>query len=153
MALEDLQDRLKDDPEAVMLTVAGEEYPFLLSGLGMERARQQADPIPLLFDLFQRYSSLYDLYQDEDADLDDVQKKAKEMVKGGDLKALSVIIWSGFLTFDDDISIEEVQIIMTPGRVVRHGMDIANAITNFVRDIDEEELEQVEDDTGEEVGN
>lgn len=157
MSLEEKQERLKEDPETVHIDFAGEERPFLLSTLGMERARQKKDPIPILFDLIRRYSYLIEKIESlDELGEDEVQDHLNGTVKGSDLSDLSVLLWSGFLTFDADVDLEEVQLVMTPGRVFKSGKEVARALMSFLRDMDEEAVQNVEDvsvDGGEEEGN
>lgn len=137
MALEDVQERLRDDPETVQIDLAGEEKPFLLSTLGMERARQKDDPLPVLLDIIQRYAHVIDMLRSDASITDeDVQEALKERIRGGDLSDLSLVLWSGFLTFDEDITLEEVQLLMTPGRIIKSGVDIATALMSFLSDMD-----------------
>lgn len=152
MALEDIQERLKDDPETVDIDVGGEKRPFLLSTLGLERARQKKDPLPALFSLVQRYAFVINRLQDEASITDkEVQDEIEQRIQGGDLSDLSLVLWSGFLTFDDDITLEEVQLVMTPGRIFRSGSQIANALMSFLKDIDPDKIP--DEVGGEESGN
>jgi len=154
MSLNDIQNRLKDDPETVYIDVAGKEKPFLLSTLGMERARERKDPLPILLSLIQRYSAVISKLQGE-ANLTDetVQKEIEGRIEGSDLNDLSLVLWSGFLTFDEDVSLEEIQIVMSPGRIFRSGMQIARSFTSFVQDIDSDEIPDAEEIGGEDSGN
>jgi len=152
MSLKDIQERLREDPEAVFIDMAGEERPFLLSTLGMERARQKKDPLPALFSLVQRYAFVINQFQDGASLADEeMQSEIERRIKGDDLSDLSVVLWSGFLTFDEEITLEEVQLVMTPGRIFRSGMEIAQALMSFLKDIDEN---QIPDEVGtQESGN
>lgn len=147
MALSDVQERLKEDPETVYIDMAGEERPFLLSTLGMERARQKRDPLPVLFSLIQRYAFVINALQgDATLEDEDLQEQIQRRIQGGDLSDLSLVLWSGFLTFDEDISLEEVQVVMSPGRIFRSGMEIAQSLMSFLQDID---TDNIPDDVGE----
>lgn len=150
MALSDIQDALREDPETVYVDFAGEKKPFLMSVLGLERARQKKDPVPLVFDLLQRYGSLQSILAGEETDWEEVEE-AMQKVKGSDLNDLSIVLWSGFLTFDSDISLEEVQLLTTPGRTFKYGRQVVSSITTFLQDFEPDE-EDVPDDT-EEVKN
>lgn len=152
MALSDVQEQLKDDPETIFVEFGGQERPFLVSALGLERARQRQDPVPKILDLIQRYGALTALFSDdEEFDLAEVREESEDMIKGSDLFDLTLIVWSGFLTFDEDISLEEVQALITPGRVTDIGRDVAAAIASFLQDHQDQEAQGAEVD--EDLGN
>jgi len=152
MALSDVQEQLKDDPETIYVKFGGQDRPFLLSSLGLERARQRQDPVPKILDLIQRYGALTALFnEDEDFDLAEVREQSGDMVKGSDLFDLTLIVWAGFLTFDEDISLEEVQALITPGRVTDIGRDVAAAVASFLQDHEDKGGQGAE--AGEDLGN
>ena len=143
MALSDIQERLREDPETVLVDFAGEEKPFLLSTLGVQRANQRVENvIPKLFDLMQRYGKAISKGEGEDGeDVSEVAQGLEGAIKDSDLRDLTVIIWAGFLTFDDDLTLEEVQALITPGRLMRYGREIASSATSFVRKMDNGDAE------------
>lgn len=152
MALSDIQEQLREDPETVYINFAGEEKPFLLSTLGLERARQKADPVPKVFDLVQRYGALQSIFSEEETDWEQLRERTLDKVQGSDLSDISLIVWAGFLTFDKDITLEEIQLLMTPGRVAKYGRKVVASVTTFLQDFEPEEGD-VPDEEEQEVKN
>lgn len=134
MALDDIQDRLRNDPETIEVDFAGEKKPFLFSTLGIERAKQKAEPvIPKVISILQRMSNV----AGQRESIADVAEDLSKVVEDDDLRDLTMVVWSGFLTFDDDITLEEVQLVLTPGRIMRYGRQIASSVSGFVREMDD----------------
>jgi hypothetical protein len=153
MKLSEVQEELKDDPETIFVKFGGQERPFLISALGMERARQRQDPVPVILDLIQRYGELTAAFTgDGELDMEEVRSVSEEVVKGSDLFDLTLVVWSGFLTFDEDISLEAVQALTSPGRVTDIGRDVAASITSFLRDHADQEAKEGPD-AGGDMGN
>jgi hypothetical protein len=132
MSLESIREDLKSDPETVTFEIAGDERHFLLSVLGMERARKKEDVLPIIFSFVERYGQLW---SDEEE-----TPSARDIVEDNDLRDLSIVMWSGFLTFDDDLTLDEVQMIMTPARMVRVIKDVFERMVSFLNDFDQEEI-------------
>jgi hypothetical protein len=151
MALEDIQSRLKSDPETIEVDFAGEEKPFLFSTLGIERARAKAEPvIPKVVNLLQRFSQVGG---EEQEGMENVTENLSEVLEDGDLRDLTMVVWSGFLTFDEDITLEEVQVVLTPGRIMRYGRQIAESVSSFVQEMDQDSNPAPDDTSSEEVKN
>lgn len=145
-SLSDAIERLKRDPDHQTLLIAGEEFPFLLTWRGVkivERAHG-GNPIDDLFGLIRRYGEVVD-------DADDDQSLASvvmENITSDDIDALVTVIWAGLIFFDEDITHEEVEAVVSIDMLmdnVEHVMGAANQLAEDVTDEDRAMAEESED--------
>lgn len=140
--LSTLRNRLRDHPECIEIDILGEKRPFLLTMYGLEKARERGiEILPHILDLGNRLASLF---TDEDAE--DIEIGSQEMadrlrglLKDEDARTLSVVVWWGLVTFDDDLSLAEVQMMLTPGALVSLVPQVIERVNRFADDEIEED--------------
>lgn len=174
--LDRIQRRLQESPERLVITLGGETFEFLLCKYGMSIAAAKGpeyDPVPHIFSLVRTVvtgqkllAELARMHQEGKALPSDASLVSEyvlpALTKATDAKvldALTVILWAGLLPFDPDIILEEVEVMLTPGVLVREVPRIVQAVMSYADDAapeeepDEEEAEPDADDEGGTEGN
>lgn len=149
--LNGLRERLRDHPECIELEILGETRPFLLTMYGLEQAREQGiEVVPAILDLGNRLAGLF---MDEDADdievgSPEMAERLKGLIKDEDARTLSVVVWWGLVTFDQDLTLTEVQMMLTPGTMIDLVPKVINRVNRFAEDQTEADGELAEEDGG-----
>lgn len=120
--------KVRLNPETATIEFAGEEYLFLLSGLGLKLARAGGhDPIPAIFGIFAKVlpvftgSGMFEADGQIDADrfsLPDMLAAITGKLDGQLVEDLAVVIWWGLLTAQPDVTLEDVELGLTPRTLV-----------------------------------
>ena len=93
----------KQDPKekAIKIPLAGMEFPWLPTVLAAERAKAKGYSLGSILDGLR---ALQGLYEDQDSDVSDMMDTFSDSMAG-----ISKVIWYGFLTFDESVTLDLVQ--------------------------------------------
>jgi hypothetical protein len=143
-----IQERLKDHPECIEVEVMGEERPFLLTMYGIELANQRGyEIIPVIMDLGTRLANLLSGENDDvEIGSEEFTQKVRGLVRDEDARSLSLVVWWGLSTFDSDLTVEEVQMMLTPGTLLSLVPRVAESLNSFAEDKLPEEKGEGSDD-------
>lgn len=105
---------------------------------GVEKANEHGiDTVSVLLDLVNRVSGLWNNKDDEDIELGspEMGEKLKKLFHQEDAHNLSVILWWGLLTFDDDVTLAEIKMMLTPGTLIRVVPKVVQKMMSFQDDV------------------
>lgn len=148
MSPKELRKILLDDPETTFIEFGGEKRPFLFSFLGGKRAHANGvEVLPVLLDVGMRLASLWTSDNgSKDAltiDLSTVSGRAKirKLIVAEDFQNLAILVYWGLVTFDKDLTLDEVMARLTPGRLIKILPTVIEKAVSYHQDTLEEDVE------------
>ena len=151
-----IRKKLRNHPEYTELDILGEKKGFLLTMWGVEVANNRGyDLVPIIVDLGSRIANFFsdESAQDVEVGSKEFTERVKNLIRDEDARALSLVVWWGLVTFDTDLTLEDVQLILTPGTVIKLIPHVIESINKINEDeLEDEFAEQSSDDEEASVG-
>ena len=150
------RERLSAHPEVTEIDLFGEPQNFLLTvkAASYLRAEHGIEVVPILIDFVNRIGGGWFGAAD---DLELGTDKAKEVLdsalKTGDLERLSMLVYWGLVTFEEDLTLDDVQLFLTPTTIIRLFSDLMVSFASYATDTPLDEIAEESGEEGDDSGN
>jgi hypothetical protein len=151
-------EKIKQHPESITIEIGGEEFLFLLCGLGAKLAREKGkDPIPPIIDTLEKIAPAVvksGLLKDGKVDMETVTPAIvfalmKELITGEFFDNLIVVIWWGVLAAQPDTELEDLEILVTPIAMKQIMTKVMPRMMSYSQDLDKEDIKSENGDDSE----
>ncbi len=156
-------EKIKRHPEATTIEIGGEEFVFLLCGLGAKLAREKGkDPFPPIIETLAKIAPAVvssGLLKDGKVDMETITPTIvfalmKELITGEFFDDLIVVIWWGVLAAQPDTELEDLEILVTPLAMKQIMTKVMPRMMSYAQDLDAEDIKsKAGDDSGGPEGN
>jgi hypothetical protein len=132
-ALDARQAEMRANPETCLVTIAGEEVPFLLSFDGFERATANGhDPLPAVFRLIDALAGKVSVKGDAQEVTAAVTAGLRANLTSAMLSDVAVLLYAGVVSFDRELAFETFRGRLTLGAVLSIASNALPRIVTFL---------------------
>lgn len=156
-------EKVKQHPEATTIKIGGQEFIFLLCGLGLKLAREKGkDPVPPIMDTLSKIAPAVvsaGLLSDGELKMESITPTVvlalmQDLITGEFFDNMITVIWWGVLAAQPDTELEDLEILVTPNSMKEIVMQVMPRMMSYSQDLDEEDIKsETGDDSGGPEGN